>query len=39
MARHINYNKKTKERLEQEIKWLLEEKYGNKITAAANQDI
>ena len=39
MARHINYNKKTEERLEQEIKWLLEEKYGNKITAAANQDI
>ncbi|MBI2446387.1 MAG: HemK family protein methyltransferase [Parcubacteria group bacterium] len=39
MARHINYNKKTEERLKQEIKWLLEEKYGNKITAEANQDI
>lgn len=39
MARHTNYNKKTEERLEQEIKWLLDEKYGGKATAAADQDI
>ncbi|KKS38289.1 MAG: hypothetical protein A3G49_02510 [Candidatus Sungbacteria bacterium RIFCSPLOWO2_12_FULL_41_11] len=39
MIRHLNLSEKTEERLQQEIKWLLDEKYDGHRTSEAEQDI